>query len=159
MFVINLMLLVVAASCQDNGLPTIDEMQTNAEEFINSGISVEYVREWDLKEGIRELVQNAVDGMATFLLANGAKKSDWKIVIKEHSYESIQYRSFEFIFPVNNKEIILGRFTYNPLKQELVLENPGSLQRYNLLLGGSGEIKTENKLRVIIILGCYTTNV
>ena len=127
-----------------DGMPNLAEMPQNVDEFINSGISIDYVPEWTFKEGLRELIQNAVDAMATFMIANDGSKSDWKVVINEHIYDNIKYRTFDFTWP--EKKITIGRISYDPIKQELLLENPGSMERYNLLLGGSGSIKRQNKL-------------
>ena len=131
----------------DDGMPRLNEMADIADEFVNSCISTDYAKNWGLKEGIRELIQNAVDGMATFMMNNGGKKSDWEVRIKEHTtLNNETYRTFDFNWPKHDK--IIGRFTYNPDRKELVLENPGSLKRFNFLLGGSGNIKKENQFSV-----------
>ena len=129
----------------NDGMPKIDNM-CRVEDFLNSGISVDYVPNWGLKEGIRELIQNAVDGMTEFVMKHGGSKKDLKVEIKEGIYDGKKYRAFEWRWP-EKEDIIVGNFTYNPAKQELVLKNPGTLKRYNLLLGGSGENKKKNKLR------------
>lgn len=128
-----------------DGMPSLGDVNIkHSDEFINSGISVDYVPTWSFKEGIRELIQNAVDGMTTFMLANGGLKSDLEVRIDDHMYHNINYRTYDFVWPA--KGVTVGKFSYDPIKQELILENPGSMERYNILLGGSGSIKKQNKL-------------
>eukprot|EP01084_Bolivina_argentea_P136300 240054_1 len=114
-------------------------------DYVNSGISINYVRGWALKEALRELIQNGVDAMAEFMNANGGKKSEWKVLMNENDGT---YRSFSFIWPAKN-DLLLGKITYDPLAKMLIIENPGTINKFNLLLGGSGAIKKEDNPDII----------
>ena len=128
------------------GMPSLSEMPMVVSDYVNSGISINYVHEWGLKQALRELVQNSVDGMTSFLNENNGHKSDWKVNIIENTYNGTKYRSFEFTWPSQN--IILGKITYHPKDNQLILENPGTIDKFNLLLGGSGSAKRQDKLSI-----------
>jgi len=132
------------------GMPPINTLQRSVADFQNTGISVHYVSDWSLKEGERELVQNAVDGMIAYMKAVDAncKKADWKINMFEHNHTAGVFRTFEFVWPAQQNAII-GRISYDPDAQAITLQNPGTINKFNLLLGGSGSAKQQNDPDII----------
>eukprot|EP01084_Bolivina_argentea_P185741 320269_1 len=134
----------------DHKQPHIDNMPRVAHGYQNSGISINYVPDWGLKEAIRELTQNAVDAMVSWLKNNGGQKKDWKPCLYEFKDDTSNktYRNFDFTWPTNDN-ILLGKITYDPLDKELLLENPGTIDKFNLLLGGSGTAKQQNDEDII----------
>ena len=72
--------------------------------------------------------------MTSLLYANGGTKSDWKISVVEHSHH------------VTARNIQIGKIEYNHQTKQLVLENPGTINKFNLLLGESGGDKRQEKL-------------
>eukprot|EP01084_Bolivina_argentea_P272507 464000_1 len=136
---------------EQKGLPLMDQVSSIVDnEYTNSGVSVNYVNNWNLKDALRELIQNAVDAMISWMKKNGdekTKKSDWKIIIQTHQHKKGKYRTFIFTWPKKNKE--LGRVTYDPDTEQIILENPGTINKFNLLLGGSGSSKQQNDPDII----------
>ena len=131
-------------------MPNIKDMPSAiVGQYMNSGISINYVNLWGIKEALRELIQNAIDGMISFLNKQGGKKSEWNINMVEQTYENIKYRSFIFTWP--SKGMTLGKITYIPENEQLILENPGTINKFNLLLGGSGSTKREEKYVFIFL--------
>eukprot|EP01083_Nonionella_stella_P250627 865550_1 len=114
------------------GMPQLHQMMRSVTDFNNSTISIHYVSEWALKEALRELIQNAIDAMVSFMkLQDGnSHKSDWKVNMNTFTWPTQQ-------------DLVIGRITYDPDTQQLTLENPGTINKFNLLLGGSGASKQQ----------------
>lgn len=131
------------------GMPRLAQMPVIVGDYVNSGISINYVPKWGLKEALRELIQNAVDGMTSFLYDNNGTKEDWKVSIVEDDHDGVKYRSYIFSWPAQNVQI--GKISYNPQTQQLILENPGTINKFNLLLGGSGADKRQKKYLLLCL--------
>eukprot|EP00485_Elphidium_margaritaceum_P000813 CAMPEP_0202690292 /NCGR_PEP_ID=MMETSP1385-20130828/5310_1 /ASSEMBLY_ACC=CAM_ASM_000861 /TAXON_ID=933848 /ORGANISM="Elphidium margaritaceum" /LENGTH=550 /DNA_ID=CAMNT_0049345529 /DNA_START=42 /DNA_END=1694 /DNA_ORIENTATION=+ len=132
------------------GMPGLDTLARSVSDFQNTGISIHYVSDWDLKEALRELVQNAVDGIVAYMkqIDANAKKADYKVDMFEHQHVNGVYRTFQFRWPAQ-QNVIIGKITYDPDAESVTLENPGTINKFNLLLGGSGSIKQENDPDII----------
>ena len=109
---------------------------------------------WALKEALRELTQNAVDAMVTFMkkrakennfVFSKSKQTDWKVNMHEHNHTLGTYRTFTVTSP-SQQNMVIGKITYDPDTKEVTLENPGTINKFNLLLGGSGSNKREEEL-------------
>ena len=114
---------------EGDGMPAEHQMQTIVSDWRNSGISINYVSGWALKEALRELIQNAVDGMMSFMKsvdANATKK-DWFCALHETNHTNGVYRTFPFTWPARN--MVLGKITYEPDSLRLTLENPGTINK------------------------------
>lgn len=140
------------AALEATGMPLLVNMARSVTDFNNSGISIHYVNDWGLKEALRELIQNAVDAMMYFMKINNqnAKKTELIKGIKmhEHNHSNGVYRTFVFEWP-QQQNVVLGKITYDPDTQQIILENPGTINKFNLLLGGSGSSKQQQDPDII----------
>ena len=117
---------------------------------LNMFIVERYVADWGLKEGLRELIQNAIDACVEHILNEGGDKSELKVAIEEHgNYHDAasSYREYALNWHRSDGTIeAVGLVKYDDVLKELVIANIGQINKNNLLLGGSGSIKQQNKL-------------
>ena len=69
----------------------------------------------------------------------------------EHNHTNGIYRTFTFTWP-SQQNLVIGKIVYNPDTQQVLLENPGTINKFNLLLGGSGSSKQQNEFRNIFFI-------
>ena len=113
------------------------------EGFTNMWISERYCKNWGLKEGIRELIQNQYDGVISKI-----KSKDNLKTIQVGKRENIDNRNiclnFDLINKKNNKTY--GQIRYNYLKETLTISNEGLLWLGDFLLGGTKSEKNNSDL-------------
>eukprot|EP00483_Globobulimina_turgida_P012464 UN12487 len=110
---------ILVASCCDTsaaescpyGNITHPELMIRSSNFVNSGISINYVKNWGLKEGLRELMQNMLDGMVSYIIDENGSKSQLETNIIQHSEP--WHREYEFIWnnPKNKLKYKIGNIT------------------------------------------------
>ena len=92
-------------------------------------ISENYCKDWGLKEGIREFLQNQYDGIIT--------------EIKSKENLNIEKTGFNFTFSdVYDKSKIYGEIEYDKINKILSISNVGELCLADFLLGGIKEEQT-----------------
>ena len=87
-----------------------------------------YCKEWGIWEGIREILQNQMDGISSII-----GKSNIRVNPKEPSVNNIKYQ-FDFIH--KDTEEIFGQIQYKEVNNILSVWNKGKLETGDLLLGG-----------------------
>ena len=100
----------------------------NQQQYINTWISMNYCKEWGIWEGIREILQNQMDGISSII-----GKSNIRVIPVGPSENNIKYQ-FDFIHK-DTKEIF-GQIQYNEVNNILSVWNNGKLETGDLLLGG-----------------------
>ena len=120
-----------------------DRPPLKLEGFTNMWISERYCKNWGLKEGIRELIQNQYDGIISKI-----KSKDYLKVVQIGKKENIENRNtclnFDLINRKNDKTY--GQIRYNPLKKTLTIANEGLLWLGDFLLGGTKSEKNNSDL-------------
>ena len=101
----------------------------NQQEYINTWISMNYCKKWDIGEGIREILQNQMDGITSII-----GKANIRVIPEGPKQNNIKYQ-FKFIHK-GNPEVPLGKIEYNEVNQTLIVWNNGKLETGDLLLGG-----------------------
>ena len=102
---------------------------TNSQgEWINTWISLNYCRNWGIWEGIREILQNQLDGI---IMSIG--KINIKVIPYGDKYNNTKYQ-FDFIHKETKEPF--GKIEYNEVNNILRIWNKGSLETGDLLLGG-----------------------
>lgn len=101
----------------------------NQQEYINTWISMNYCKKWDIWEGIREILQNQMDGITSII-----GKANIRVIPEGPKQNNIKYQ-FKFIHK-GNPEVPLGKIEYNEVNQTLIVWNNGKLETGDLLLGG-----------------------
>ena len=91
---------------------------------INTLISSIYCGKWDLKEELRELLQNQSDELINLLG-------------KENIEAQALNDKCQFNFLKRGTEELYGSIQYDDLRQVLSLKNKGKLETFNLLLDGT----------------------
>ena len=104
----------------------INNQQSN---WKNTWISMNYCRNWGIWEGIREILQNQLDG----IIMNIGKKNI-KIIPYGPTHNNIQFQ-YKFIHKDNPNDLF-GGIEYNEVNKILKIWNKGSLETGDLLLGG-----------------------
>ena len=104
----------------------INNQQSN---WKNTWISMNYCRNWGIWEGIREILQNQLDG----IIMNIGKKNI-KIIPYGPTHNNIQFQ-YKFIHKDNPNDMF-GEIEYNEVNKILKIWNKGSLETGDLLLGG-----------------------
>ena len=104
----------------------IDNQQSN---WKNTWISMNYCRNWGIWEGIREILQNQLDG----IIMNIGKKNI-KVIPYGPTHNNIQFQ-YKFIHKDNPNDMF-GEIEYNEVNKILKIWNKGSLETGDLLLGG-----------------------
>ena len=104
----------------------IDNQQSN---WQNTWISMNYCRNWGIWEGIREILQNQLDGV----IMNIGKKNI-KVIPYGPTHNNIQFQ-YKFIHKDNPNDMF-GEIEYNEVNKILKIWNKGSLETGDLLLGG-----------------------
>lgn len=95
----------------------------------NMWISENYCKDWGLKEGIREFLQNQYDGIIT--------------EIKSKENLNIEKTGFNFTFSDGyDKSKIYGEIEYDKINKILLISNVGELCLADFLLGGLKEEQT-----------------
>ena len=99
---------------EQSGMPPVHQMATIVGGYVNSGISINYVSGWGLKKALRELIQNAVDGMISYMKSvdQNAKKSDWVPCMHETNTSQGTFRTFTFTWP--QRDMVVGKILYDP---------------------------------------------
>ena len=100
----------------------------NQTEYINTWISMNYCKKWDIWCGIREILQNQMDGITSLI-----GKSNIKVIPFGPSVNNVKYQ-FKFIHKDTNE--IFGEILYNEVNSTLKVWNNGKLETGDLLLGG-----------------------
>ena len=100
----------------------------NQPEYINTWISTNYCKKWDIWEGMREILQNQMDGITSLI-----GKSNIRVIPFGPSQNNIKYQ-FNFIHKDTND--IFGQITYNEVNNIISVWNNGKLETGDLLLGG-----------------------
>ena len=106
----------------ENPFFPIPQIQPN---FNNMFISMRYVPQWGLWEGLREFLQNHMDGMTVVVQHK-------QNLLKRIKVPCLHY---QFMDKRNPNEII-GEIQYLPASCSLILWNKGQLETGDLLLGG-----------------------
>lgn len=120
---------------------------TNAEdEYINTWISENYCKNnWKFAEGIREILQNQMDG----IVSKVGKKGDIKIVPDKTKVKNGLCYEFDFIN--QNTKLKSGIIRYEGNYKRLIIQNDGELETGDLLLGGTKDILDQKD--IIAVLG------
>ena len=100
------------------------------EKWINTWISMNYCRNWKIWEGIREILQNQLDGII-------------KVISFGPSHNNIKFQ-YNFIHKETNE--IFGQIEYNEVNKILKIWNQGSLETGDLLLGGIKDIINNDEI-------------
>ena len=109
----------------------------------NMWISEKYCKNWGLREGIREFIQNQYDGIITKI----ESKKNLKVnkVGGEYLNDGKKiYLEYDFLKKGENK--IYGKIRYNENKKILSISNEGELFLGDFLLGGSKEEQNNSDL-------------
>ena len=114
----------------------------------NMWISENYCKNWGLREGIREFIQNQYDGIITKIKSR--KNLEVKKVGKEYIING-RKKYLEYDFLNKEQDKIFGKIRYNPSKNVLSISNEGELLLADFLLGGSKE--EENNPDIIGVFG------
>ena len=101
----------------------------------NTWISVNYCKDWLFLEGIREVLQNQMDGMTSV----ATKKAFIDPIPLAKDYNGKKYKNYEFR-NTQNRAQILGEIIYDPGKEMLSVWNIGHLETGDLLLGGTKDL-------------------
>lgn len=97
----------------------------------NMWISERYCKEWKLKEGIRELLQNQYDA----IISNIGTKHNLKIDKKGEINFNGNKKYLEYYFRKKNEDKIYGKIIYDKNKKVLSIINEGELFLADFLLG------------------------
>ena len=100
----------------------------NQPEYINTWISTNYCKKWDIWEGMREILQNQMDGITSLI-----GKSNISVIPFGPSQNDTKYQ-FNFIHKDTNE--IFGQIKYNEVNKIISVWNNGKLETGDLLLGG-----------------------
>ena len=92
----------------------------------NTFISKTYIADWEIKDAIREVLQNQYDGINMKI-----SKSNIKVIPKGND----RLNAFEFEFRHKETNKLYGEIKYNETFKELEVWNEGSLETADLLLG------------------------
>ena len=92
----------------------------------NTFISKSYISDWEIKDAIREVLQNQYDGINYQI-----SKSNVKIIPKGND----RLNAFEFEFRHKETNELYGEINYNENFKELEIWNKGSIETADLLLG------------------------
>jgi hypothetical protein len=95
----------------------------------NMWISEKYCKDWGLKEGIREFLQNQYDAIIT------------QIKSKENLYVEKSGLNFKFTNK-NNNSTICGKIEYDKINKILSISNDGDISLADFLLGGKKDEQT-----------------
>ena len=96
--------------------------------YINTWISTNYCKKWDIWEGIREILQNQMDGITSII-----GKANIRVIPIGPMENNTKYQ-FNFIHKDTGE--IFGKIEYNEVNQTLIIWNNGKLETGDLLLGG-----------------------
>ena len=111
----------------------------NQEDYINTWISMNYCKSWGIWEGIRELLQNQMDGVTSII-----GKSNIKVIPFDPARNGVKYQ-FRFVHKdIQNKP--LGEILYNEVNNTLTIWNEGKLETGDLLLGGTKDIENNEEI-------------
>lgn len=113
----------------------------------NSYISSNYVSSWELKEGVREIVQNLMDAVTLHAGSFGGHKEDIAIQVKTSRIPNQNFREYEFVF--QNK--VIGLIEYNHIIRTLRCSNPGTIPIESLLMGGT----EKNNMQSLEVIGRF----
>ena len=100
----------------------------NQQQYINTWISMNYCKKWDIWEGIREILQNQMDGITSLI-----GKANIRVIPFGPNQNDIKYQ-FNFIHKDTNETF--GQILYNEVNNTLSIWNNGKLETGDLLLGG-----------------------
>lgn len=117
---------------------TLSYSEYKSKKDINTWISVNYCKNWGLREGMREILQNQKDSIID--------------LIGKENFTTEALNDYEFDFLKKGTEEIYGRIRYDKSREILSIENNGKLETFNLLLGGTTR---NNKDKNSGIIGCF----
>ena len=100
----------------------------NPQEYINTWISMNYCKSWDIWEGIREILQNQMDGITSII-----GKANIRVIPFGPIQNNVKYQ-FNFIHKDTNE--VFGQILFNEVNNKLSVWNNGKLETGDLLLGG-----------------------
>ena len=110
----------------------------NQQEYTNTWISMNYCKSWDIWEGIRELLQNQMDGVTSLI-----GKSNIQVIPLDPAINGVKYQ-FNFIH--KDTEVGYGQILYNQVNSTLTIWNKGKLETGDLLLGGTKDIVNSEEI-------------
>jgi hypothetical protein len=106
----------------------------------NTFISKSYISDWEIKDAIREVLQNQYDGINYQI-----SKSNVKIIPKGND----RLNAFEFEFRHMETNELYGEINYNENFKELEIWNKGSIETADLLLGCQKNELEKTKTEII----------
>ena len=108
------------------------------QDYTNTWISMNYCKNWGIWEGIRELLQNQMDGIASLI-----GKSNIKVDPLDPVRNGVKYQ-FRFIHKDTGEPY--GEILYNEVNNTLTIWNKGKLETGDLLLGGTKDIENNKEI-------------
>ena len=108
------------------------------QDYTNTWISMNYCKNWGIWEGIRELLQNQMDGITSFI-----GKSNINVNPLPPVRNGVNYQ-FRFIHKDTGE--IYGEILYNEVNNTLTIWNKGKLETGDLLLGGTKDIENNEEI-------------
>ena len=108
------------------------------EKWINTWISMNYCRNCKIWEGIREILQNQMDGIATLI-----GKANIKVNPVGPAQNGVK---FQFDFKNKNTGETYGEILYNEVNHKLTVWNIGKLETGDLLLGGLKDTQNDEEI-------------
>ena len=110
----------------------------NQQEYINTWISMNYCKKWDIWEGIREILQNQMDGITSLI-----GKTNISVIPVGPMENNVKY---QFDFKNKNTNDTKGQILYNEVNNTLSVWNEGKLETGDLLLGGLKDSQNDEEI-------------
>ena len=110
----------------------------NQQEYINTWISMNYCKKWDIWEGIREILQNQMDGITSLI-----GKTNISVIPVGPMENNVKY---QFDFKNKNTNETKGQILYNEVNNTLSVWNEGKLETGDLLLGGLKDSQNDEEI-------------
>ena len=108
---------------------------------VNTFICNKYCPNWDIRESIREIVQNQIDEIISIV---GSKKEIIYEAVGEEYFIENEKIKMNFLFKSKKENKIYGGIEFNDSENELKIWNEGVLENADLLLG-SDKLTYHNK--------------
>lgn len=110
----------------------------NQQEYINTWISMNYCKKWDIWERIREILQNQMDGITSLI-----GKTNISVIPVGPMENNVKY---QFDFKNKNTNETKGQILYNEVNNTLSVWNEGKLETCDLLLGGLKDSQNDEEI-------------